>query len=174
MQINMTVKITGNVSDREAQNYVDYLEEKYNRKLQSLDIKADGDEVDLKFRFDAVPFERIRRITGYLVGTMDHWNDAKRAEEADRVKHIDIPEIEPKEVPIDLREEQKQFIPDKYETGEMIKTPRGTFYITDMTQEQMNAAGYSFHHESDDGKYLIMTNGTRGFAIAAKEPEKDL
>ena len=32
-------------------------------------------------------FERIRRITGYLVGTMDKWNDAKRAEERDRVKH---------------------------------------------------------------------------------------
>ena len=34
-----------------------------------------------------VHFERIRRITGYLVGTMDRWNSAKRAEEADRVKH---------------------------------------------------------------------------------------
>ena len=32
-------------------------------------------------------FERIRRITGYLVGTMDRWNNAKRAEEQDRVKH---------------------------------------------------------------------------------------
>lgn len=36
---------------------------------------------------DGVPFERIRRITGYLVGTMDKWNDAKKAEEHDRVKH---------------------------------------------------------------------------------------
>ena len=34
-----------------------------------------------------VGFERIRRITGYLVGTMDKWNNAKRAEERDRVKH---------------------------------------------------------------------------------------
>lgn len=34
-----------------------------------------------------VGFERIRRITGYLVGTMEKWNDAKRAEERDRVKH---------------------------------------------------------------------------------------
>lgn len=33
------------------------------------------------------PFERIRRITGYLVGTTDRWNNAKRAEERDRVKH---------------------------------------------------------------------------------------
>lgn len=35
-----------------------------------------------------VPFERIRRITGYLVGNMSKWNDAKRAEERDRVKHL--------------------------------------------------------------------------------------
>ena len=34
-----------------------------------------------------VKFERIRRITGYLVGTMDKWNNAKKAEEKDRVKH---------------------------------------------------------------------------------------
>lgn len=34
-----------------------------------------------------VGFERIRRITGYLVGTLDRWNDAKQAEEKDRVKH---------------------------------------------------------------------------------------
>ena len=32
-------------------------------------------------------FERIRRITGYLTGTLDGWNSAKRAEERDRVKH---------------------------------------------------------------------------------------
>ena len=39
---------------------------------------------------EGVGFERIRRITGYLVGTMDHWNDAKKAEEADRVKHFSV------------------------------------------------------------------------------------
>ena len=37
---------------------------------------------------DGVPFERIRRITGYLVGTLDRFNDAKRAEVKDRVKHV--------------------------------------------------------------------------------------
>lgn len=36
---------------------------------------------------EGVKFERIRRITGYLVGTTDRFNDAKRAEEHDRVKH---------------------------------------------------------------------------------------
>lgn len=36
---------------------------------------------------EGVEFERVRRITGYLVGTLDRWNDAKKAEEKDRVKH---------------------------------------------------------------------------------------
>ena len=36
---------------------------------------------------EGVRFERIRRITGYLVGTLERWNDAKQAEERDRVKH---------------------------------------------------------------------------------------
>lgn len=36
---------------------------------------------------EGVKFERVRRITGYLVGTMEKWNDAKKAEERDRVKH---------------------------------------------------------------------------------------
>ena len=36
---------------------------------------------------EGIKFERIRRITGYLVGTMERWNDAKKAEERDRVKH---------------------------------------------------------------------------------------
>lgn len=75
------------VSRSEQQAYIDYLQNKYNRKIKTLEITVDGDEVDLNYEFQYVPFDRIRRITGYLVGTMDHWNDAKRAEEADRVKH---------------------------------------------------------------------------------------
>ena len=47
----------------------------------------DGDEVELSYDFGNVPFQRIRRITGYLVGTLDRFNNAKRAEEHDRVKH---------------------------------------------------------------------------------------
>lgn len=37
-----------------------------------------------------VKFERIRRITGYIVGTTDRWNNAKKAEEKDRVKHLKV------------------------------------------------------------------------------------
>ena len=43
--------------------------------------------MELSYDFGAVPFQRIRRITGYLVGTLDRFNNAKRAEEHDRVKH---------------------------------------------------------------------------------------
>ena len=83
----MSVVITGNADPKEAQAYVEYLEEKYNRKLETLNVNIDGEYADLSYTFSNVPFERICRITGYLVGTMDHWNDAKTAEEADRVKH---------------------------------------------------------------------------------------
>ena len=83
----MSVVITGNADPKEAQSYVEYLENKYNRKLEKLDINIDGEYADLNYEFEHVPFERIRRITGYLVGTMDHWNDAKTAEERGRVKH---------------------------------------------------------------------------------------
>ena len=83
----MSIHVTGNVSPEEQQAYVSYLENKYNRKLKSLDIKVDDEFADLHYEFEHVPIERIRRITGYLVGTMDQWNDAKFAEESDRVKH---------------------------------------------------------------------------------------
>ena len=83
----MSVQITGNAPAAESQAYVEYLEGKYDRKLKHLDIKIDGDFADLNYEFEHVPFERIRRITGYLVGTMDQWNSAKAAEEHDRVKH---------------------------------------------------------------------------------------
>lgn len=82
------VKITGNCPKGEAQAYVDYLEKKHGRKLVSLDINIDGEYADLNYKFEHVPFERIRRITGYLVGSLDNFNDAKRAEERDRVKHL--------------------------------------------------------------------------------------
>ncbi len=86
---NVSVNVTGDaeISYDEQCAYIDYLSKKTGRKLSKLDIEADGEYVNLTYKFEDVPFERIRRITGYLVGTMDNWNDAKRAEEHDRVKH---------------------------------------------------------------------------------------
>ena len=77
-----------------------------------------------------------------------------------------------KEVP-EFLQEQKQLTPDDLETGETVKTPRGTFHVTAMSREQIEAAGYGFHHQSDDGKYLIMGNGTRAFAVAAEQAQRD-
>jgi len=48
-------------------------------------VTVDGDYLEVDYHI--IPFERIRRITGYLVGTVDRWNNAKRAELHDRVKH---------------------------------------------------------------------------------------
>ena len=62
--------------------------------------------------------------------------------------------------------------PDDLETGETVRTPRGTFYVTDMSREQMEAAGYGLHHQSDDVKYLIMGNGSRAFAIRRSTPPR--
>lgn len=83
----MEPKITGNASPEEAKNYIEYIEKKYNRRVKSLNVELDGEYANLTYELEDVPFERIRRITGYLVGTMDKWNDAKRAEEGDRVNH---------------------------------------------------------------------------------------
>lgn len=86
--MNVFVTVNGaEISAKEQDAYVDYLEKKHNRKLESLDINVDGEFVDLHYKFKPMGFERIRRITGYLVGTMDNWNGAKAAEERDRVKH---------------------------------------------------------------------------------------
>ncbi|HYE67474.1 MAG TPA: anaerobic ribonucleoside-triphosphate reductase [Anaerovoracaceae bacterium] len=91
--MNITV-INGEISDLEQKEYVKYIEKKYNRSLDTIEIILDGDYVDLSYKFVPVNFERIRRITGYLVGTVDRFNDAKRAEEKDRVKHEPILQME--------------------------------------------------------------------------------
>ena len=85
MKVNV---IGGEMEQKEIDSYVDYLKQKFpTKQLGSLDLKIDGDYVDMQYSFDQVPFERIRRITGYLVGTVDRFNNAKRSEEQDRVKH---------------------------------------------------------------------------------------
>ena len=85
------VSCDADIPEEEARAYVDHLEEKLAKEgnaLDSLSIHVDGDDVDLSYEYStAQKFERIRRITGYLVGTLDRFNDAKRAEESDRVKH---------------------------------------------------------------------------------------
>lgn len=76
-------------------------------------------------------------------------------------------------LPVPAEKQDLAYLPDRFETGERIQTPRGSFQVTAMSREQMEAAGYGVHHISDDGKYLIMGNGTRAFAVAAEPPEKN-
>ena len=78
-----------------------------------------------------------------------------------------------RQVPEFFAQLEKQLTPDECMTGEQIQTPRGRFYLTDRSREQMEAAGYGFHHQSEDGRYLIMANGTRAFAIPA-QPESHI
>ena len=72
-------------------------------------------------------------------------------------------------VPEFFLQREKQLTPRELLTGESIQTPRGSFLVTDMSREQLEAAGYGFHHQSEDGKYLIMGNGMDAFAIPAQQ-----
>ena len=85
----MTVTVTGGtLAQTEINAYVESLKaQNPDKYIKTVDFTVDGEFVDMKFTYDDVPFERIRRITGYLVGTVDRFNDAKRAEVEDRVKH---------------------------------------------------------------------------------------
>lgn len=86
MKVNV---IGGQISQEELDAYIAYGREKYeDREITEMTVSLDGDYVDLKYSFaNDVPFDRIRRITGYLVGTLDRFNNGKRAEEHDRIKH---------------------------------------------------------------------------------------
>lgn len=82
------VNINGEIADKELTVYLTQLQAKQKRKIVKADVTVvDREDVDISYTFECVPFERIRRITGYLVGTTSKWNDAKKAELRDRVKH---------------------------------------------------------------------------------------
>ena len=85
------------LSEQEKQAYIDHIIEKNGKKPAHVEVTVDGDYVDLKYYLEDIPFERIRRITGYLVGTLDRFNDGKKAEEHDRVKHTFEPDFSGKE-----------------------------------------------------------------------------
>lgn len=78
------------MSHDELQAYLEHANNTYPHRSRVVNIALDGDYVDLSYDFDPVPFQRIRRITGYLVGTLDRFNNAKRSEVKDRVKHTSV------------------------------------------------------------------------------------
>lgn len=87
----VTVRGVQGVTEGEARAYIERAKEQYlHETITALEISP-ADEgrgnVSISYTIKPQPFQRIRRITGYLVGDMERWNGAKRAEEADRVKH---------------------------------------------------------------------------------------
>ena len=85
-------KVPDGMTVAEVSAYINYMAKQHEDiRAGVLDIELiDGEEVELTLTPDVVPFQRIRRITGYLVGTLDRFNNAKRAEVGDRVKHIGV------------------------------------------------------------------------------------
>lgn len=75
------------IPEEEIDAYIDRGIQKLGENLKKINIYVDGEYVELEYSPKAPSFERVRRITGYLVGTLDRFNDAKRAEESERVKH---------------------------------------------------------------------------------------
>ena len=75
------------MEEKEVQAYVERAITKYRMKPESITLHADGEWIDIEYHFPKQRFQRLRRITGYLVGDMGRWNNGKRAEERDRVKH---------------------------------------------------------------------------------------
>ena len=79
--------VNGTLPQTEMDAYVQRAKQKFGKEPTKIVVTIDGDDVELRYDFAPQPFQRIRRITGYLVGTLDRFNNGKRAEEHDRVKH---------------------------------------------------------------------------------------
>lgn len=85
---NIEVNVSGGpIQSEELSAYLTQVQSKQRYKIVKADVAVDGDYIDVNYTTEQVPFERIRRITGYLVGTTAKWNNAKKAELRDRVKH---------------------------------------------------------------------------------------
>ena len=156
----------------------DFRFEPYDR-LQAAGLAVDPSNYDLIYTAPLTPGTSLEDIftrfnidhpadfKGHSLSVSDvvvlHQAGQDTAHYVDSIGYQAVPEF--------LREQQ-ELTPDARMTGEQIRTPRGSFHVTDMTREQMEAAGYGFHHQSEDGKYFIMANGTQAFAVVA-EPQQN-
>lgn len=84
--------------------------------------------------------------------------DSKTAYYSDDIEFVEVPEF------FDDISTPKDAL-----TGEIINTPRGSFYVTGLSRDEMESMGFGCHHSSDDDKYLIMGNGTVAYAIMNEE-----
>ena len=156
----------------------DFRFEPYDR-LQAAGLAVDPANYDLIYTAPLAPGTSLDDI--YTRFNIDHPADFKghslsvsdvvvlHQAGQDTAHYVDS--FDYQEVP-EFLQEQRELTPEACMTGEQIRTPRGSFHVTDMTREQMEAAGYGFHHQSEDGKYFIMANGTQAFAVAA-EPQQN-
>lgn len=87
--MDVTIHNQDNIPEEIVQAAIAMMEQEEGRRVVEISIRRTGnpDEYGITPVFEKVPFQRIRRITGYLVGTLDRFNNAKRAEVEDRVKH---------------------------------------------------------------------------------------
>lgn len=78
-----------NISEKEQNAYIEHIKKNNpNREIEWVKIEIDNEGyANLTYALAPAGFERIRRITGYLVGTTDRWNNGKKAELKDRIKH---------------------------------------------------------------------------------------
>lgn len=85
----MKINNPDNIPEEIVQAAIQMMEKEEGRKVVEISIRRTGnpEEYGITPVFEKVPFQRIRRITGYLVGDLGRFNDAKRAEVLDRVKH---------------------------------------------------------------------------------------
>lgn len=85
----MTIRNPDNIPEEIVREAIQMMEQEEGRRVVEISIRRteNPDEYGITPVFERVPFQRIRRITGYLVGDLGRFNDAKRAEVEDRVKH---------------------------------------------------------------------------------------
>lgn len=84
----MELKVTGNITRKEVSYVIMKMKKDHpDKDFRKMILEEDGDFINVTYTYVPLPFQRIRRITGYLVGTLDRFNNAKRAEVKDRVKH---------------------------------------------------------------------------------------
>ena len=88
MKVSLKNGDISTVPSEEIEAYKKYVTEKYpDEIIDEIILEFEGEDVKIETHKHSTPFVRLRRITGYLTTTLDRWNDAKRAEEHDRVKH---------------------------------------------------------------------------------------
>ncbi len=126
---------------------------------------------DLESIYTRFNIDRPADFKGHSLSVSDvvvlHQEGKDTAHYCDSVGFSQVPEF------LAPPQQERPMVPDEHTTGERIQTPRGNFQLCNLTKEQMEAAGYGFHHASDNGQYLIMTNGSQAFAVSAQPQERD-